>query len=103
MNNESSWAGQHDTALDRAIDRAVRDMMQVDPPPGLRRRVLSRLEAPSARRTFVLAPYSWAAAVLLIVVVGMIVARDRTIEPADGRAATSQPIQTSVPDSPVTQ
>jgi hypothetical protein len=30
--------------LDHAIDRAVRDMMDVDPPPGLRERVRARLE-----------------------------------------------------------
>jgi hypothetical protein len=30
--------------LDEAIDRAVRGLMSVDPPPGLRRRVLARLE-----------------------------------------------------------
>ena len=29
--------------LDHAIDRAVRDMMQVDPRPGLRHRVANRL------------------------------------------------------------
>jgi len=32
-----------ETRIDRAIDRAVRDMMQIDPPAGLRRRVLARL------------------------------------------------------------
>jgi hypothetical protein len=30
--------------LEHAIDRAVRDMMDVDPPPGLRERVRARLE-----------------------------------------------------------
>lgn len=41
---------EHDTGtpLDAAIDRAVRHMMHVDPPPGLRRRVLSRLDTPAA-------------------------------------------------------
>ena len=94
MNNDSSWAGQHDTAIDRAIDRAVRDMMQIDPPPGLRRRVLSRLESPAARRTFTLAPYAWAAAALMLVVIGIIAVRDRTLAPA-GPAATSQSVETA--------
>jgi hypothetical protein len=94
MNNDSSWAGQHDTAVDRAIDRAVREMMQIDPPPGLRRRVLSRLESPAARRTFSLAPYAWAAAASMILVIGIIVARDRTTAPA-GPAATAQSVQTA--------
>ena len=40
---------QPDGAIDRAIDRAVRDIMSVEPPAGLRRRVLSRLEAPPRR------------------------------------------------------
>jgi hypothetical protein len=99
MNNDSSWAGQHDTAVDRAIDRAVRDMMQIDPPPGLRRRVLSRLESPAARRTFSLAPYAWAAAALMILVIGMIAARDRTLAPA-GPVATSQSVQTAAAPAP---
>jgi hypothetical protein len=103
MNNDSSWAGHHDTALDRAIDRAVRDMMQVDPPPGLRRRVLSRLAGTPARRSFVSAPYAWAAAALMILVVGMSVARNRTIEPAATKVATSQPVPTSAPDRPAPQ
>jgi hypothetical protein len=34
--------------LDAAIDRAVRRMMDAEPPPGLRRRVLARLEPPAA-------------------------------------------------------
>ncbi len=43
MSNEVSWSAARETRIDRAIDRAVRDMMQIDPPPGLRRRVLARL------------------------------------------------------------
>jgi hypothetical protein len=35
-----------DEQLDDAIDRAVREMMDVDPPAGLRARVLARLDAP---------------------------------------------------------
>ena len=58
MNNERSL---HDARLDRAIDRAVREIMQVDPPPGLRRRVLSRLDAPGSPRTFPAMRYAFAA------------------------------------------
>jgi len=43
MSNEVSWSAARETRIDRAIDRAVRDMMQIDPPAGLRRRVLARL------------------------------------------------------------
>ena len=35
-------------AVDEAIDRAVRDLMQIDPRPGLRRRVLTRIERVSS-------------------------------------------------------
>jgi hypothetical protein len=38
--------------MDKAIDRAVRDMTSVDPPPGLRRRVFARLSEPSAPSPF---------------------------------------------------
>jgi len=38
------WPRGETNPLDDAIDRAVRTMMNVDPPAGLRRRVLSRLE-----------------------------------------------------------
>ena len=43
MNNDLSWKDAREARLDRAIDRAVREIMQIDPPPGLRRRVLARL------------------------------------------------------------
>jgi hypothetical protein len=41
-----------DRRMDEAIDRAVKGMMQVEPAPGLSRRVLARLEPPVARRRF---------------------------------------------------
>jgi hypothetical protein len=55
--------------LDRAIDHAVREMLDVEPPSGLRGRVLDRLEQP--RRTFA---WTWiagpvAAAAILVVAV----------------------------------
>ena len=46
--NDSS-ASRNASALDRAIDRAVRSMMQVDPPAGLGRRVMARLQRPERR------------------------------------------------------
>lgn len=51
--SEDTLRGHHqpDGAIDRAIDRAVRDIMSVEPPAGLRRRVLSRLDAPPRRAT----------------------------------------------------
>jgi hypothetical protein len=66
MNNERSL---NDARLDRAIDRAVRELMQVDPVPGLRRRVLSRLNAPVERRAFPAMRYAFAATAALVVTV----------------------------------
>jgi hypothetical protein len=57
-----------DDKLDEAIDRAVREMMAVEPRPGMRHRVRKRLEA--RRRIFTvprIATVAAAAAVLLIV------------------------------------
>lgn len=65
MNSPSSL---NDARLDRAIDRAVREMMHVDPEPGLRRRVLSRINAPVERRTLPFVRYGFAAAMVAVVV-----------------------------------
>lgn len=64
MNNHTSL---NDARLDRAIDRAVREMMQVDPAPGLSRRVLSRINAPVERRARPVMRYAFAAAALVVV------------------------------------
>jgi hypothetical protein len=50
MSNEYSWSAAREARIDRAIDRAVRDMMQIDPQPGLRRRVLARLHDSKERQ-----------------------------------------------------
>ena len=49
------------------FDRAVRKMMQVDPPAGLRRRVMARIESPPPRRSFFVPAYGFAAAALAMV------------------------------------
>jgi len=90
MNNDSSWAGRHDSRLDRAIDRAVREMVQVDPPPGLRRRVLSRLDAdtrPAARLTV---RYAWAAAAFVMVLAAVMITRERPDAPVTAVPVASQ-------------
>lgn len=66
------WAGED--RIDRAIDRAVRAIMHTDPPPGLRRRVLSRLEAPPARRSLG-AAFGFAAAAAVLVLVTIVITR----------------------------
>ena len=55
--------------LDAAIDRAVREMLSVEPPPGLRGRVLDRIESPrrSIGWIWIAGPVA-AAAVILVAV-----------------------------------
>ncbi|MFL6281331.1 MAG: hypothetical protein ACJ731_14540 [Vicinamibacterales bacterium] len=78
MNNEFSWSAAREARIDRAIDRAVREMVQIDPPPGLRRRVLSRLNGSTERRGY-LWPARYAAAAIavatLVIVITMMGAR----------------------------
>ena len=82
MNNDSPWTGSHKSPLDRAIDRAVRTMMHVDPAPGLRRRVLSRLDSPGADRRLFLRGYAWGVAAVAILIVAVMFTRDHRTEPA---------------------
>jgi len=77
MNNDSSRGHGGESALDRAIDRAVREMMHVDPRPGLRRRVLSRLEPSAARRPLFLPRYVFATAALAIFILAVLVLREQ--------------------------
>jgi hypothetical protein len=81
MNNDSPWTASHDSPLDRAIDRAVRKMMHVDPPPGLRRRVLSRLEPGAAERRLFVPRYAWGTAALVILIAAVMFTRDHRPEP----------------------
>ena len=69
--------------LNAAIDRAVHDMMQIDPRPGLRRRVLSRLER-SGRPTLAAGRYSWMllpAAVVMILAAALMYGRSGQTQP----------------------
>lgn|SRR5574339_149031 len=67
MNNEFSLSAAREARIDRAIDRAVREMMQVDPPPGLQRRVLARLDSSGERRGHLLPGLAFAATALVVV------------------------------------
>jgi hypothetical protein len=67
MNKQFSLSAAREARIDRAIDRAVREMMQVDPPPGLRRRVLARLDQPGQRRRHLLPRFAFATAALVVV------------------------------------
>jgi hypothetical protein len=68
-------------------------MMHVDPAPGLRRRVLSQLEAPAARRPLVPA-FGFAAAVLAVVLAAVFMLRS-------GPPTTTAPQQASDVPAPV--
>jgi hypothetical protein len=67
--------------LDRAIDRAVGELMQVDPRPGLRHRVAGRLDAP-VRRTSWIVQAATAAVLVAVMVVSWMLLRGPAAPPA---------------------
>ena len=94
--------------IEKAIDRAVRDMIQIDPRPGLRRRVLSRLKTsagpqalgsfgPWGGRPWVL---SAAAAVLVIAFALLFVRSDEKPREVAQTPAPSGPSTRSTPSIP---
>ena len=93
--------GLPDSRLDIAIDRAVRQMMRVDPPAGLRGRVMRRLESPAAR-TFV-PQFAFAGAALAAVLIAIVMMRPGapgpSSEPAPRLAAVvpPRPVETAPP------
>ena len=97
MNNEFLGGDRRDTPLDRAIDRAVRTMVQVDPALGLRRRVLSRLDSTPQRGSRV-ARYAWGTGILAMMVVVLMLVRDRPTEPP---VPGPNPAQVSAVPAPV--
>ena len=87
-----------ESRIDHAIDRAVRDMMHVDPRPGFRRRVLARLDPEPVRRSV---PMAWRFAVLggmaaALVLAVMIAAPDRGTEPPNQAAQRATPNEQTV-------
>lgn len=98
--------GPHRARIDEAIDRAVRDIMHHEPPPGLRRRVLARLDTPDPRRRF-LPQFAFAAVALVAVVAAVMVLRNRgdgenTAAPRTEIAATQPAAPSTPPAAPVT-
>ena len=93
--NQTGFDGSRPSALDDAIDRAVRQMVQIDPPSGLRRRVLSRLTVPAApvraRMRYVAA---FATLGILVLAVGLLVRQNTpvstTVSPAPVQEAGKQ-------------
>lgn len=78
----------HPTRIDEAIDRAVREIMHREPPPGLRRRVLARLDAPPRVRVAPGFALAAAAALMLVAVATTLMLRDGGPAPAP-RAETA--------------
>ena len=87
MNNERG----RESRLEHAIDRAVQEMMHVDPRPGLRGRVLHRLNDPPARRSWIGAGAFAAAALVLMVALVSIFDRTSELPPASPGQAAAQP------------
>lgn len=95
MSNQTSL---NDVRLDRAIDRAVRELMQVDPAPGMHRRVLARINAPVERRALPAMHYALGAAALVVVVMSIALIPGHVEPPAPPKApplavaATAPPV-----------
>jgi hypothetical protein len=81
--------------IDRAIDRAVRDIMQVDPRPGFRRRVMERLEPEPIRSSIVFRiALATGAVALLVVALMLVVPNRRSPLPTGISSTTTQQAQT---------
>jgi hypothetical protein len=78
---------ENQTRLDDAIERAVRNIMRRDPPPGLRARVLSRLDAPT-RTTFAWPQLATAAVAVAAVAIALVMLRDAQPVPSAPAGAT---------------
>src|SRR3954468_20995491 len=86
MNNEFSWSAAREARIDRAIDRAVREMVQIDPPPGLRRRVLSRLNESTGRAGYPSPRYVMAAIAVVFLLISVSLVQDRVEPPTPPKA-----------------
>jgi hypothetical protein len=83
--------------VDRAIDRAVREMMSAEPRPGLRARVLARMAAPAPRGIWwPRLSFAALAAAALIVVATLL----RTDVPQPGREAAPPLATRTAPSEP---
>jgi hypothetical protein len=96
-----------DKLIDEAIDRAVRELMGVDPPAGLRARVLSRLEHRPERLRTVPRAVAYAGLAAAVVLLVLVVSR-REPDPAPGTqiaaTTTESPLpQPAVPTRPVVE
>jgi hypothetical protein len=72
--------GPSESRLDAAIDRAVRDMMHVDPRPGFRRRVLARLDPERVRSSAFSRVALTGTALAILILAVMVIVSDRRSE-----------------------
>jgi hypothetical protein len=100
-NGTSPFGARREAALDRAIDRAVRRMTQLDPRPGLRGRVLSRIQAAPGKRGL-LPRIAFATAAVAVVLLAFVMTRrdpaPANVEPRP--AAVAQAAPETAPPSP---
>jgi hypothetical protein len=92
MSEHQTGSGQPPpSVMDEAIDRAVREMVAIDPPAGLRRRVLARLTTPVVSRSSHFRGYMAAAAVLaMVVLVVGVMRRDNGVSRTQNVAVPAQ-------------
>ena len=86
-----------ESSVDDAIDSAVREIMQLDPRPGLRRRVLSQLDAPAASRSWLprlVLPIGALACIALTMLV-----LNRGVQPTPPTPSVSAPATSRIPPS----
>src|SRR5947207_14159444 len=91
--------GGREDHLDLAIDRAVREMLDVEPPDGLRGRVLERIDSPRGG-----VPWIWIAtpvAVAAILVLALVLP-SKTPRPVVNPATTVATAQPAPPPQPRT-
>jgi hypothetical protein len=83
-----------DRHVDDAIDGAVREMMEIDPPVGLRARVMSRLEQP-APRTWTWPRMIAIAGVPSAIILAIFLMRGIELEPPEAASTTAKPSQST--------
>ena len=92
------FGGAADSRLDRAIDRAVRDMVQVDPRPGFRTRVLAHLDRePAGSPMFMRFALTAGALVVLLLAVIVVMPGRRPELPPSAPPRDAPPLTTALP------
>ena len=92
-----------ESTLDRAIDHAVREMMHVDPRPGLRQRVLHRLNDRPPRGAWLRVGALTTAATLVVVLFATTIERRSELQPASpGQVAVQSSAPGALPPEPPT-